>query len=517
MINSKKQNRSKLRWVGLSILLFAFIVLPVGMAFGHDFQAVERRLAQAVADGEITFEQAAEMIEVLRESDDDEDDDEDVIAELKEEMEEFGDKLKSAVKNGRISEKDAWERWNHFLDNEIAQELKEEVEEGEISEKEAIKFWKEIKGKDGDDHKCKGKHDDDDDDDDDDKLEGHYKKLGVSEEMFDGIENRLAAIGIKGEKIEKVMGGMLRLIYGAKKKGKHGEINERIGHYFRKDLGLNEKQIEAVLQLTRRVAHSQKDTDHKRGDHRGDERMAKYKAIEARIHAVVKAGKMSREDAGKKLAAIRKEIWADKKTDKPCDVRTGASKKAGSAAKKRPVAGKKVKACDKAKAKECEQKAKTNTNERFKHAWARLESAVKAGKMTKEDAIAKMTAIKKEALKKTKAIGRKAKEKADNFDLEAVGNRIKAAVAAGKMTEKEAWEKWEWVKKNELKPRLEAAVKAGKMTRQQVGQVWKEIRKAEFGEKLKSAVAKGRITEKQARAKWQEYEKKNNKAKPAKK
>ena len=48
----------------------------------------------------------------------------------------------------------------------------------------------------------------------------------------------------------------------------------------------------------------------------GDARLKKYRAIEAEIWAAVKAGKLSEKDAKLKLEAARKEIWADKKTDR---------------------------------------------------------------------------------------------------------------------------------------------------------------------------------------------------------
>ena len=110
----------------------------------------------------------------------------------------------------------------------------------------------------------------------------------------------------------------------------------------------------------------------------------------------------------------------------------------------------------------------------------------------------------------------KPRAKKDDFDLEKIGKEIKAAVEAGKITVKQGWEKWNWVKKNELAPRLKAAIEAGKMTKEEVKNIWREIEKAEVGEKLKAAVAKGELTEKQARQKWHEYEKKTD-AKPAEK
>ena len=47
-----------------------------------------------------------------------------------------------------------------------------------------------------------------------------------------------------------------------------------------------------------------------------DERGLKYRAMEEKIWAAVKAGKLSKEDAMKKLAGLKKEIWGgDQKKD----------------------------------------------------------------------------------------------------------------------------------------------------------------------------------------------------------
>ncbi len=67
---------------------------------------------------------------------------------------------------------------------------------------------------------------------------------------------------------------------------------------------------------------------------------------------------------------------------------------------------------------------------------------MKAGKMTEEEAKAKMKAIMGKS--KNRDCDDEEKERDDDKDerREAIGKRLKAAVKAGKMTEKEAWAKW---------------------------------------------------------------------------
>ncbi len=133
----------------------------------------------------------------------------------------------------------------------------------------------------------------------------------------------------------------------------------------------------------------------------------------------------------------------------------------------------------------------------------RLGKAVEKGELTREQAGAMMAALKK-------AKAPEAGKAAPGIEewLKAIGDDLKAAVKAGKITEEEAWEKWRHIKEKEIAPRLKEAVKAGKMTEEKGWAIWKAIEKAEIGEKLKAAVAKGEITEEQAKAKWAEVTKK---------
>ena len=100
-----------------------------------------------------------------------------------------------------------------------------------------------------------------------------------------------------------------------------------------------------------------------------DPRAEKFRAAEEKIWAAVKAGKVSKEDAQKKLTGLKKKIWGgDQKKD-------SGDKKKGSGDKKESY--------DK-------REAKFNSFE--KKIW----SAVKAGKLSKEAAQKKLAGLKKE-------------------------------------------------------------------------------------------------------------------------
>ena len=90
-----------------------------------------------------------------------------------------------------------------------------------------------------------------------------------------------------------------------------------------------------------------------------DERGVKYRAAEEKIWAAVKDGKLSEEDAQKRLGAIKKQIWADK-------------------------------------GKEQNRGGKDPRAEKFRAAEEKIWATVKASKLSKKDAGEKLAALKKE-------------------------------------------------------------------------------------------------------------------------
>ena len=98
-----------------------------------------------------------------------------------------------------------------------------------------------------------------------------------------------------------------------------------------------------------------------------DPRAEKFRAAEEKIWAAVKAGKVSKEDAQKKLTGLKKKIWGgDQKKD-------SGDKKKGSGDKKESY--------DK-------REAKFNSFE--KEIWG----AVKAGKLSQKEAMSKLEVLK---------------------------------------------------------------------------------------------------------------------------
>ncbi len=144
-----------------------------------------------------------------------------------------------------------------------------------------------------------------------------------------------------------------------------------------------------------------------------DPRVEKFRAAEEEIWAAVKAGKLSKAGAQKHLSAIKKQIWADKE-------------------------------------KEQKRGGKDPRAEKFRAAEEKIWGAVKAGKLSKEDAQKKLAGLKKEIwggdLKKDSGDKKKGYDKRE-AKFHAFEKEIWGAVKAGKLSKEDAQKKLAGLKK----------------------------------------------------------------------
>tara|TARA_B100000315_G_scaffold216902_1_gene217146 strand:- start:2603 stop:3130 length:528 start_codon:yes stop_codon:yes gene_type:complete len=84
------------------------------------------------------------------------------------------------------------------------------------------------------------------------ELAGHFKKLGISD--LYRIKIGLLENGITDRQLDDVLRGMVRLIHGAKADGKNFEMNPRIQVYFQDRIGLNQEQVQYVMDISVRIA-----------------------------------------------------------------------------------------------------------------------------------------------------------------------------------------------------------------------------------------------------------------------
>ncbi len=291
MIIARKPNVSNPRWYQVCVLLSALVVLPLGFAVAQDFDAIERRLGESVSEGELTLEQAVIMIDALQKNTKNRAPGKERWSRDREEhhgieghLRMVGERLKAAVKAGTMTEEEAWAKWHAIKEKDIAPRLKAAVAEGHMSEEQSRGIWQGIKKAEiGERLKAavaKGELTEEEarakweamekewaEKECADKecvreagLEGHYKRMGISDEAFDRIQQHLHENGIQRAQLDKVMGVMLRVIYQVKSEGDDFELDPRLRDYFTGELGLTDQQVELVQRMARRVARGMRES-----------------------------------------------------------------------------------------------------------------------------------------------------------------------------------------------------------------------------------------------------------------
>ena len=339
-------------------------------------------------------------------------------------LEAAGARLKSAVAQGEMTEEEAWAEWYAVKEKIIT----EAVEAGELIEGEADAYRHEI-------HKA--------------ELSDRLGAAG----------GRIRAAAARGELTEEEAwaewhAAKEELISGAVNAS---EISEDDAAAFRHEVNKAElgDRLEAAGGRIKAAVASGEVTE--------DEGWAEwYSAKKELITGAVEAGEISEDDA----AAFRREINKAELGD-----RLGA-------------AGERIKA------------AVASGEMTEDEGWAEwhaakeelITEAVDAGKISDAEAAAFQREIRKAELGER---------------LGAAGERIKTAAENGEMTEEEAWAEWH-ATKEEL---ISGAVDAGEISSADAAAFRHEIEKAEAGERLKAAVARGEMTEEEAWARWAEINK----------
>jgi len=274
MIVSQTSKRPNSRRLHAGVLLCAVVLLPLGLARAQNCDAVERRLGLAVSHGELSLKQAAVMMDALRRvAKDARDGEGDIKNRFGKWLGDVGQKLKAAVEAGKLSEEDAWKKWRHFKEKELAPKLKAAVKAGEMSEAQTKALWHDV-------------------------------------EMAE-VGERLKAAVAKGEITNKQA---LAKWAEINKKGDRDGQRKRITREDLDRAAIKIRKAVAAGKITPEQARAKMQAMRKMmaGQGHQDERVAKYRAIAAEIRAAVKAGKLSEKDAEKKLIAIRKRLFADR-------------------------------------------------------------------------------------------------------------------------------------------------------------------------------------------------------------
>ena len=136
--------------------------------------------------------------------------------------------------NDKLSKREKWKI--------LRQKTEIEVEKGEISREDADKkysrFRSHLLGK-----KAERK---------DPVLENHFKKFGIDD--IEQLKNHLLDKHIPIDKLDAVLGGMLRLVHYFKSEGNNQKINPRLEAYFKGRLGLTSYHTTQVYKTARNIA-----------------------------------------------------------------------------------------------------------------------------------------------------------------------------------------------------------------------------------------------------------------------
>ena len=136
--------------------------------------------------------------------------------------------------NDKLSKREKWKI--------LRQKTERDVEKGEISREDADKkysrFRSHLLGK-----KAERK---------DPVLENHFKKFGIDD--IDQLKNHLLDKHIPIDKLDAVLGGMLRLIHYFKSDENNQKINPRLEAYFKGRLGLTSYHTTQVYKTARSIA-----------------------------------------------------------------------------------------------------------------------------------------------------------------------------------------------------------------------------------------------------------------------
>ena len=136
--------------------------------------------------------------------------------------------------NDKLSKREKWKI--------LRQKTERDVDKGEISREDADKkysrFRSHMLGK-----KAERK---------DPVLENHFKKFGIDD--IDQLKNHLLDKHIPIDKLDAVLGGMLRLIHYFKSDENNQKINPRLEAYFKGRLGLTSYHTTQVYKTARNIA-----------------------------------------------------------------------------------------------------------------------------------------------------------------------------------------------------------------------------------------------------------------------
>lgn len=405
------------------VCLVAFVVIPMGVVQAQDFEAVKRRLNKAVKHDEITFEQAAIMMDALLETHNEEYDHDD--HDHDDHHAEHHDHDAHHDHHGEAHEHDAHaeirareEKLRH-----LERELRGAVERGQVTEEQAREKMMAI-------HR---------------ELEKEVREIHQAEQK--------RAMTHEMEAIEKKL-------WAAVKSGRMSEEDAKAKMAaLKKELWQRMKDHAHDHEAHEREMHEREMHEHKEHAARQQEqRKRRYMELQGQIKAQVDAGKVPAELAEKKLIELRMKMWPKEAHDEEAHEH-GAHEEGAhehEAHEHEHDADERRADLERRRVEEREQEVRRQVEERQAKMMELLKRTREVEMKRAQQARAEAEQAREQAEQaRAKAMERAERDRRSNaraqIDWKRIESRVKEAVEQGKISEEEAKERMA-----ELKRRLGA-------------------------------------------------------------
>ncbi len=379
--------------VRLGIVAIAFCVLPLGLMYAQDYEAIQKRLGEAVKAGELSRAEAGVMLEALKESGKGDK----ARGAMRERYMQAVERAKAAVESGQMTEEQFEERLK-LLRQRMFAEKQPQTHEDEDSEMEAKK----------------------------------RRYMAAAEEIKKAVKEGK----VSKEDAEKRLIEMRKAMFrsGDRKGAKQDNDPDMAGKRRRYEEGA--KQIKAAVEageLSKEAAEKRlikmremifRGVDRKDRDNGKDMAALKrrYEEGAKRIEAAVEAGRITKEDAENRLIEMRKSLFGDDKQDPDVDKQMEAKKRrymafakeieaavdAGKISKedaeKKLIELRKKMFRNGGRKKEARRDQRGISVEDYRRAEREIKKAVKEGKVSKEDAERRLIEMRK-AIRREKPEG----------------------------------------------------------------------------------------------------------------
>ena len=335
---------------------------------------------------------------------------------------------------------------------------------------------------------------------DDAGIEEHLNRLGVTDQHVARTRKVFRDNGLTDEQIEQTLGGMVRVVYEVQSEGEDFELAPGLRNYFENEVNLTDEQIELVRRHAQRLVHGRRASERERGEGDRDvgieEHFNKLGITDlARLRKALQDSWLTDKQIGQTLRVMIKIIYEVQSEGKDFELDPGLrnyfENEVGLTDEQiELVQGLAIRLAQwnsNQRRDEGDRGSKRITKEDYARAEADLKKAIAEGRISGEDARARLEGMRK-AMAEQGERGSKRITKEDYARAEA---DLKKAVAEGKISGEDVRVRLEGMRKMmaeqgdidvvALRKRLGAASDAGRMT--------KEEARAKFAEMVKQADA----------------------------